>query len=181
MPKLPKNCQPATSAKRNAGALASLRPLLSGWRPEYPPPEGVDLISAALAEAEANLEAMEVKALTVAVERTLALWTVPDNWDNVAGFYLEALEDVPADLVEVALKSLRQRRRWNNFPKPADLRVPIVDLLNARRVELNTIKTMLASAARERSAPQYRRPPTEAEKARVSDIVASIAKTLRAS
>ena len=136
------------------------------------------MLEAALAEADSGLVPIDVKTLTVEIDRTLALWAVPDNWSETAPFYLEALADVPPDLVAVALRSLRRHRRWNTFPKPADLFAPIEDDLAQRRAERNRIAAALAKARREPPDSGPRVPPTEAEKRRVSRIVADITKSL---
>jgi len=178
MDTLPEKRQQAAPKIRAGGALASLRPRLSAWRPEYPAPASVEILQAALAEADARLAPIDVKALTVQIERTLAIWPVPDDWAEKAWMYLEALEDVPSDLVETALRTLRLQRRWPTFPKPADLRAPIVVALAERRTESNKIAAALSKARRDPPEIVDRVPPTEADKQRVSEIVAEMCKNI---
>jgi hypothetical protein len=74
---------------------------------------------------------MHPTALAVKLDATLAIWKLPDDWAAMAPFYIEALADVPADLVDIALKHVRLNCKW--FPKPAELRAPIERLLAERQ------------------------------------------------
>lgn len=78
-----------------------------------------------------NLRPIDQKELAVRLVATLEIWKLPDNWPQISAFYREALEDVPADLVEIALQHCRRTLKW--FPKPCELREPIERLLNERR------------------------------------------------
>ena len=71
----------------------------------------------------------------------MELYGVPDNWDAIAIFHLEAFEDVPLDLVVRALKTVRRTCRF--FPKPAELRGPIKDDLLERIVTRVRLGSML--------------------------------------
>lgn len=68
------------------------------------------------------------------------MFGVPDNWEKVAAFYLEAVEDIPEDLLEVALKHVRMNRKW--FPKPFEIREPILPELAKRKAIIGKIQTM---------------------------------------
>lgn len=92
------------------------------------------------------------KELFVLLGRTLMLWKLPDDWDDTAAFYVEALEDVPADLVQVALKHARLSIKW--FPKPCELREPILDELARRRAVLTRLRTMELMAKRQTAAAE---------------------------
>ena len=72
----------------------------------------------------------------------MAAWTLPENWADIAKFYIEALEDVPHDLVEEALKHVRLNCTF--FPKPAELRGPIAEALSERRAARDRLETVLA-------------------------------------
>jgi hypothetical protein len=83
-----------------------------------------------LTAARTALIPINPKELAAKLERTLALWPLPANWSDVAEFYREALADVPADLVDHALRHVRRTSKF--FPKPAELREPIAAALKAR-------------------------------------------------
>lgn len=81
------------------------------------------------------------KQVAVLLEQTLAIYGAPDNWSETAEFYLEALEDVPLDLVEKALKHVRLNLKW--FPKPSELREPIREELAHRETTVSRLGAML--------------------------------------
>src|SRR5262249_55279447 len=72
------------------------------------------------------------------------------NLAQIMPAYLEALADVPPDLVEIALKHVRQNLKW--FPKPCELREPIAGVLEARR---------RAHAGRQRRAAEHAAHPRQ--------------------
>lgn len=78
-----------------------------------------------------DLVPMDPKALMVKLAQTLAIWKLPDDWDEVGVFYREAFADVPADLVDIALRHVRLTLKW--FPKPCELREPIARMLQERQ------------------------------------------------
>lgn len=78
-----------------------------------------------------NIQPIDPKELTVKLAGTLELWKLPDNWPAVAEFYREALADVPADLVDLALQHCRRTLKW--FPKPCELREPIERIWEERQ------------------------------------------------
>lgn len=124
-------------------AAVPLRPprWLDGWVPAYQ----VDLpkteVQAEYERWEAACEPIDPKALAVMLDKTLEMFTpLPANWAEVYDFYLEGFEDVPADLVAVALKHVRLNCKF--FPKPAEFRQPIAEALSERlatRTRLGTI------------------------------------------
>lgn len=73
-----------------------------------------------LADAQKAIIPASRKEIAVKVADTFALWTLPENWDQTAKFYLEALEGLPSDLVDEALRQARMNCKW--LPKPAELR-----------------------------------------------------------
>ena len=74
------------------------------------------------------------------MEQTLELYGVPDNWNSTAIFYLEAVEDLPLDLLEKALKHIRMNLKW--FPKPCEIRSPVAADLGKRKAIIGKIKSM---------------------------------------
>jgi hypothetical protein len=135
------------------------------------PADSAASLPSAIAEIEALTTPIDGKALAVLLMQTLKIWTPPDDFDDTAQFYREALEDVPADLVQAALKHLRQTLKW--FPKPCELRAPIEDELRRRRDILRRLKLMeqrvrLGDVAK----PALRAVRTDAEKAEAEAIAA---------
>lgn len=105
------------------------------------------LVDAALVPANPCVVAVEV-------ERTLALFGAPENWGDIADFYLEAFEDVPLDLVQVALKHARKSLKF--FPRPAELLAPIRGELEERR---HAARRLRVAADRARRAERVDDPP----------------------
>jgi hypothetical protein len=92
---------------------------------------------------------------------------LPANWERVGKFYVEAFEDVPADLIGKALKAYRLNPKAF-FPKPGELRAQIVDELGARKRAL--IKLRLAKGSI-KAPEQVRPPPTDEQVEKVRRIV----------
>lgn len=125
------------------------------WSTEMPVlAEAAAELPGAIAAARAALDPMPVRDLMVVMVQTLRVWKLPEDWSEVAAFYREALEDVPADLVPVALKHCRLTLKW--FPKPAELREPIQLELRRRRGVLQRLETMQQRLDRDGVGP---RPP----------------------
>ena len=94
------------------------------------PPQTSGKISPKLsATSLTNLIPIEPRELAVRLAYTLAIW--PERAAALTDQYREALADVPADLVEIALRHVRQRCKWP--PTPAELREPIERLLTERQ------------------------------------------------
>lgn len=62
---------------------------------------------------------------------TMQIWKAAERWESVAQFYREALGDVPADLVDLALRHVRLNCKFR--PTPAEVREPIARLLEMRQ------------------------------------------------
>lgn len=69
------------------------------------------------------------------------LWGLPERWDEMVDFYLEAFDDVPLDLAEQAFKHARLNCKF--FPKPAELREPIKDELVKRQAPVHRLQAVL--------------------------------------
>jgi hypothetical protein len=55
-------------------------------------------------------------------------------WETAAGLYMDALADLPCDLLQAAVALyIKRATAADRFPKPGDLRAIIVDQLQARR------------------------------------------------
>jgi hypothetical protein len=133
--------------------------LTTAWTPDQQvPAETAASLPSAITEAEALTTAIDSKTLAVLLAQTFKLWNPPDDFDDTAPFYREALEDVPLDLVHAALKHLRQTLKW--FPKPCELRAPIEAELRRRRDVLRRLKLM-------------------EQKARLGDVAAPVLRPVR--
>lgn len=75
-----------------------------------------------LIDLDAALAPIDPTALAVALEQTLVLWRQPAGGEAVASFYLEALEEFPAEIVAAALKVVRLTHHYPSAPLPADFR-----------------------------------------------------------
>lgn len=152
--------------------------LTSDWTPDQPvSTEQASAIPDALDHARAAVEPINPKALAVLLARTAKLWKLPEEWDDIAEFYVEALEDVPLDLVQSALKHVRLTSKW--FPKPSEIRASIGLELDRRRhvrrrLEVMEQKVRLGHVER----PADWTPPTAEEKARVAEMLANVRKIL---
>lgn len=121
--------------------------LATSWTPDQRiPAETAEKLPSAITEIEALNEPIDPKVLAVLLVKTLKLWKLPEDWDDVAQFYREAFQDVPLDLVQSALKHLRLTLKW--FPKPCELRAPIEAELLHRRDLQRRLKTMALKAAK---------------------------------
>lgn len=130
-PRQPPAVVPASPPRYLAGWQMSHR--ITGWTPE--------MVRADLAKWEPTIIPANEKQIAVLLEQTLALYGAPDNWNEVAEFYLEVLEDVPLDLIRKALKHVRLTLKW--FPKPVELREPIVEELSKRKAAVSRLRMML--------------------------------------
>lgn len=81
---------------------------------------------------------------------------------------LAMLEDVPLDIVRSAMRRVIAECRFT--PKPAEIRQRVEAELYERKRLVAKAKVAAAMAERRR-APSTRSPPTEAEKAKVSEVV----------
>ena len=133
---------------------------------------------AAITEIEALNHPVDPKTLAVLLLKSLKLWKLPEDWDDIAPFYREALADVPVDLVQSALKHLRLTLKW--FPKPCELRAPIEAELQRRRDLLRRIKTMELKAAKGDVEEEPWVPRTETEKAEAAEIAEKTREMLKA-
>lgn len=72
---------------------------------------------------------------------------------DITGFYREALADVPADLLELAVDGTIRSWKWNRMPSPADLRQSISSELAQRTAAKNALERALWKAKMEAKAP----------------------------
>lgn len=90
---------------------------------------------------------------------------MPKNWATAAPLYIEALSDIPPELLDKAVKHAIAGNPF--FPKPADLRASIADELSEYRRRKD--EAHKASLPRPAPAPK----PTPEDIAYVENLVAS--------
>lgn len=119
-----------------------LPPHLQGWKYSLnePPPATATELEYLLDAWTQMIAPCGKEAGLVMLEQTLAVYKLPENWDDIAWMYLEALEDIPEDLAKVALKHVRQNIKW--FPKPVEIREPAMAELAKRKAIISRIQTM---------------------------------------
>ncbi len=121
-------------------------PWVDGWLPGHILPRSPDQVRAELDRWTRLAEPVGVEHAAVMIEQTVALWNdrTPKNWSDIADFYLEAVEDMPPDLLDEALREVRLNSRF--FPTPADIRAPVLARLERRKRTRDRLGTMLAIA-----------------------------------
>lgn len=101
-------------------------------------------VQVAIVAAESALQPADPRLVAVELDRVLAVHGTPANWDRAVGDYLEAFEDVPADLLLRACRHARLELKF--FPKPAELRTPILEDLHERTHVLRRLRVAAKSA-----------------------------------
>ena len=101
--------------------------------------------------------------------QTLAIWPPPDNLAAIMPHYRMALADVPADLVDVALRHVALHSKW--FPKPAELREPIERLLDQRRRRIAAQSERVEHIAKQLAAPPITEAERAADRARIDEMI----------
>ena len=102
-------------------------------------------------------------AIAIILKPLLDLHGKPKGWETSAPIYMQALADIPHDLLASAVRHAIASNPY--FPKPADLRLSIADELTAWRH-----KREAERLARLPPAPELP-PPSEAEQAEVEALV----------
>ena len=124
--------------------LASLMHIVKEWRAPDDAILSINECDIAIAIIEKHLEPCDPKVAMVLLDETLELFPVPENWDRIAKFYLEALEDIPEDLLRKTLKHVRMTQKW--FPKPVELRKHAMDELFNRKICVTRFNVMKGKA-----------------------------------
>lgn len=123
-------------------------PWLDGWNLAIPVPVDKPNVLDAIARMEQSLRPVDPRKLAVLLDKTMRLWRLPADWETVSGFYLEALEDLPDDLFEAALKRVRMTHKYPDAPKPADFRQAVEAELTARKLTVMRLKTAAMALSR---------------------------------
>ncbi len=127
----------------------SLPPSLSGWEITEPVPDAVGRqdVSAAMAAYDAALTPADLKARAVLIKRLFDFaraFNIPADPAVLSPIYLDALADLPVDLLAEAVKDAVTTWRWHNaMPTPAELRAPISAELGRRKRERGRLQLAL--------------------------------------
>jgi hypothetical protein len=144
---------------------------LAEWTAELPVPVPREQISQEIMAVESSLTPMDQKGLAMLLVQTLNLYGAPENWAAIADFYLEALADVPADLVPQTMKNVRMTCKW--FPKPSEFRDAVPEDFRRRRLALARLRVARLNAVPERVVDH--KPLTPAQQAEIDAIKARLA------
>lgn len=127
---------------------------------------------ATLAELESTLEPAPVALIAVEVGAVLAIYDPPKGSIKAhTDACVEALLDMPPDILRDGLRRLRIERCYPTAPMPGDFRRACLEALHERWMAVT--KARVAAMRYRPPAPPYR-PATDAEKARVSEMTAPI-------
>jgi hypothetical protein len=126
--------------------------LSEGWRAQDQAVLSIEQCRYAVQLLDASLVPCDPRKALVLLEQTLALYGVPDNWEDIAEFYIEAIEDLPEDLLVRALKHVRLTSKW--FPKPSELRAPVGEDIARRAGARRRIGYMLEKQGPGRNSPR---------------------------
>jgi hypothetical protein len=121
---------------------------LQRWQTSEPLPSGVtaEAISRVIAAHDAALQPAPAEVFAVSVDRVFAFArtfniAVPDTKAAVR-FYRDGLADIPADLLDLAMRRAVDGWKWGNrLPMPADIKAQIAPELAARKLALARLKT----------------------------------------
>lgn len=156
-----------------ANSMKVLR-MLDGWITAHELPPGItpDLLYAAEADARHALEPASGEAFAVLIDRLFQFaetFSIKDaGIRDAMKFYVEALDDIPPDLLERAIDGVvRNYKYGHRLPPPADLRAVVEEELSAR----------MKARARIEAAQKFgrydtpREPPSQADKDRAATIL----------
>ncbi len=102
------------------GKLVSVPHWINDWRPTdsiYITSSQIDTL---LYEVKILNEPCQIEQGVTVMEQTLELYGMPNNWNRIVEFYLEAIEDLPLDAIIDMMRTCRMNLKW--FPKPSELR-----------------------------------------------------------
>lgn len=135
---------------------------LAAWAAADPVPVTAAEVAAALALVAGGLVPADPVDIGRKLDATMQLWRLPVAWREVAEFYVEALEELPADLVDLALRRVRARHKYPEAPKPAEFVEAVRDDLAARKLAKLRLGRALSKARRDESTRRAVRGPVVA-------------------
>lgn len=118
------------------------------WTAAHPSPIPLPEIDRMIRDLAPMLEPAPVKLIAVKLVETMRVFGLPEGWDRgTAKFYIEALEDVPTELIEPTLKAVRLNCKFT--PKPAEIRQNIPAVWSHRRYDMHRLLAIRARARRD--------------------------------
>lgn len=129
--------------KQPLGAVPVLSPpsWLEGWMVNQTVPVALETVQTQLDRWKPHCQPADPKIVAAMLDKTLAIYGLPANWNEIAEFYLEVFENAPLDLVTKSLKHVRLTSKF--FPKPSELLEPIEKELNRRRLTVSRLEMVL--------------------------------------
>jgi hypothetical protein len=167
-----------------AAEFLRLADSLATWGPAEPVPEGVvSALPSAIDAAERALQRANPKDFAVCMDDLVGwiersgLTSIPADHSarrawmaSVVRDYRDGLADLPADLLELAVKRTKGVHRWRTMPMPADLRATVEGELSRRHGALRRLKLARDTASRQ-SRHLRQRPVTEDERERAAKLM----------
>lgn len=114
------------------------------------------------------------KAVAVILKPLIDLHGKPPNWETSSAIYVEALADLPPDLLATAVQQCIRTCRF--FPKPAELRNAIADELAER---LDAFNRRIAERRVALPAPEPPGPRSAEDIAHVERVLAPLRTAIR--
>lgn len=120
--------------------------------------------------AERALVPISLMDLGRGLDQCLATWRVPKDHNAQAAMdgHLEALSDLPADLVALAFTRAIKTLRF--FPVPAEIRELVASEFSARRHTLSRLKAAKGKAEHEQAMERRRHDNAPVKAAEVQEI-----------
>ena len=94
-----------------------------------------------IAITQKALEPSGPRAAAVILDKTLAHFGLPDNWESLAPDYMDELSQIPEDLLPEIWIYVRINCKF--WPKIADLLETVRDKLSARNIKLLRLNRMV--------------------------------------
>ena len=127
------------------GSLVCAKPWIESWQPQNENlPATIEEIELEYARLVILNEPCPLEQGIVVMEHTLELYGKPDNWDRTAEFYLEAIEDLPIDVLVDTMRTVRNKVKW--FPKVSEIRGYIDRVHWARKNGETKLRLMIKKA-----------------------------------
>jgi hypothetical protein len=118
-----------------------------------------EVADAAVADLNRGLEPAGEALAIVELRKALVIWPVPSTWQEAAPLYVEALSDLPPDLLIKAMKRAVMTLKF--FPRPVEIRDQVSAELSERR-RMRSRAELIATKARREAAMKARRAPPAA-------------------
>lgn len=175
---------PSAIARTDAGAISSrVCAKLAGWTSGQPVPRGFsrDLLRRALADADGVLAPADNTEFATAMDR---FFDFADTFgvkykDRIGAirFYVEALADLPADLLDKAVASVvRNYVYGHRLPPPAELRAVVTDELCDRIARRHRLRQAASGELLSEAPP----PASPEQRERMAKQLRALGESLRA-